>query len=41
MVMWLYDREPLTLGHHAANFGGFIHWGRDKTFSIGQVKTTR
>ena len=38
MVMWLYDWEPLTLDHHAVNFGGFRHCGRrDKMISICHV----
>ena len=38
MVMWFYDCEPVTLGHHAANFGVFRHCVRgDKTFSICHV----
>ena len=35
MIMRLYDWEPLTLGHHAANFFGFRHCGReDKNFQF-------
>ena len=35
MVMWLFGREPLTLGHQSANFSGFrCYSGRDKTFFI-------
>ena len=34
MVLWLYAWEPLTLGHHAANFGGLRDCGSaDKTLS--------
>ena len=38
MVMRLYNWEPLTLDHHAVNFGGFRHCGRgDKMISICHV----
>ena len=36
--MWLFGREPLTLGHHAANIGGFRHCNSgDKAFLICHV----
>ena len=35
MIMWLYGYEPITLGHHAVNFGGFRQYGSgDNTFLI-------
>ena len=35
MVMCFYGWEPLTLGYHVANFGGFRHCGNgDKTSLI-------
>ena len=35
MVMCFYGWEPLTLGSHVANFGGFRHCGNgDKTSLI-------
>ena len=38
MVMGLHGWKPLTLGYHAAKFGGFRHCGSGyKTFLICHV----